>query len=105
MNATSEATRSKQARHRSNPWVQLSSASLSGDERHLQYAGGRFLSADCAKYHWVRASIQVAFTISCALKPWLVPIECRSSTRLHVERTRASLIGGALCGIACRSIR
>src|SRR5690242_10454187 len=65
---------------------------------NLQYGWTLFVNPIDAKYHWGRASIQVAFTIFVLLETWLVPIEGylvdRFGPRLVV------LVGGALCGIA-----
>src|SRR5438093_9417801 len=66
---------------------------------NLQYGWTLFVNPLDAKYHWGRASIQVAFTIFVLLETWLVPIEGylvdRYGPRLVV------LAGGILCGIAC----
>src|SRR5256885_9332870 len=65
---------------------------------NLQYGWTLFVNPLDAKYHWGRASIQVAFTIFVLLETWLVPIEGylvdRYGPRLVV------LVGGILCGIA-----
>src|SRR6266513_3033645 len=65
---------------------------------NLQYGWTLFVNPLDAKYHWGRASIQVAFTIFVLLETWLVPIEGylvdRFGPRLVV------LAGGGLCGIA-----
>ena len=65
---------------------------------NLQYGWTLFVNPLDAKYHWGRASIQVAFTIFVLLETWLVPIEGylvdRFGPRLVV------LVGGILCGIA-----
>src|SRR5207249_6585114 len=65
---------------------------------NLQYGWTLFVNPLDAKYHWGRASIQVAFTIFVLLETWLVPIEGylvdRYGPRLVV------LAGGILCGIA-----
>jgi OFA family oxalate/formate antiporter-like MFS transporter len=65
---------------------------------NLQYGWTLFVSPIDAKFHWGRASIQVAFTIFVLLETWLVPIEGylvdRFGPRLVV------LAGGILCGIA-----
>src|SRR5205823_3453067 len=65
---------------------------------NLQYGWTLFVNPLDAKYHWGRASIQVAFTIFVLLETWLVPIEGylvdRFGPRLVV------LAGGILCGIA-----
>src|SRR5216110_2413691 len=65
---------------------------------NLQYGWTLFVNPLDAKYHWGRASIQVAFTIFVLLETWLVPVEGylvdRFGPRLVV------LVGGILCGIA-----
>ena len=65
---------------------------------NLQYGWTLFVSPIDAKFHWGRASIQVAFTIFVLLETWLVPIEGylvdRFGPRLVV------LAGGILCGVA-----
>jgi OFA family oxalate/formate antiporter-like MFS transporter len=65
---------------------------------NLQYGWTLFVSPIDAKFHWGRASIQVAFTIFVLLETWLVPVEGylvdRFGPRLVV------LVGGILCGIA-----
>jgi len=65
---------------------------------NLQYGWTLFVSPIDAKFHWGRASIQVAFSIFVLLETWLVPIEGylvdRFGPRLIV------LLGGILCGIA-----
>jgi MFS transporter, OFA family, oxalate/formate antiporter len=42
---------------------------------NLQYGWTLFVSPIDARYHWGRASIQVAFTIFVLIETWLVPIE------------------------------
>src|SRR3989442_11016380 len=65
---------------------------------NLQYGWTLFVNPLDAKYHWGRASIQVAFTIFVLLETWLVPIEGylvdRYGPRLVV------FVRGLLCGIA-----
>ncbi len=65
---------------------------------NLQYGWTLFVNPIDAKFHWGRASIQVAFSIFVLLETWLVPIEGylvdRFGPRLVV------LVGGILCGIA-----
>src|SRR6266480_4418820 len=65
---------------------------------NLQYGWTLFVNPLDAKYHWGRASIQVAFTIFVLTETWLVPIEGylvdRFGPRLVV------VIGGILCAIA-----
>ena len=65
---------------------------------NLQYGWTLFVAPINEKYHWGRASIQVAFTIFVLLETWLVPIEGwivdRFGPRLVV------MVGGVLVGIA-----
>jgi OFA family oxalate/formate antiporter-like MFS transporter len=65
---------------------------------NLQYGWTLFVNPIDAKFHWGRASIQVAFSIFVLLETWLVPVEGylvdRFGPRLVV------LAGGILCGIA-----
>jgi OFA family oxalate/formate antiporter-like MFS transporter len=65
---------------------------------NLQYGWTLFVNPIDAKFHWGRASIQVAFSIFVLLETWLVPFEGylvdRFGPRLVV------LVGGILCGIA-----
>jgi OFA family oxalate/formate antiporter-like MFS transporter len=65
---------------------------------NLQYGWTLFVNPIDAKFHWGRASIQVAFSIFVLLETWLVPFEGylvdRFGPRLVV------LAGGILCGIA-----
>src|SRR6266853_1894379 len=65
---------------------------------NLQYGWTLFVSPIDAKFHWGRASIQVAFTIFVLLETWLVPVEGylvdRFGPRLVV------LAGGILVGLA-----
>jgi len=42
---------------------------------NLQYGWTLFVNPIDAKYHWGRASIQVAFTIFVLMETWLVPVE------------------------------
>ena len=42
---------------------------------NLQYGWTLFVNPLDAKYHWGRASIQVAFTVFVLLETWLVPVE------------------------------
>src|SRR2546426_7445625 len=62
---------------------------------NLQYGWTLFVNPLDAKYHWGRASIQVAFTIFVLLETWLVPIEGylvdRYGPRLVVFGRRHSL--------------
>jgi len=65
---------------------------------NLQYGWTLFVGPIDAKYHWGRASIQVAFTIFVVLETWLVPVEGYLVDRFGPRWI--VVIGGALCGIA-----
>jgi OFA family oxalate/formate antiporter-like MFS transporter len=60
----------------SNPWVQLTVGVICmACVANLQYGWTLFVNPLDAKYHWGRASIQVAFTIFVLIETWLVPVE------------------------------
>jgi Nitrate/nitrite transporter len=65
---------------------------------NLQYGWTLFVNPIDEKYHWGRASIQVAFTIFVVMETWLVPVEGwfvdKFGPRIVV------LIGGVLCALA-----
>ncbi len=100
MNATSEATRSQAGSSPlGNPWVQLIiGVTCMVMIANLQYGWTLFVGPIDAKYHWGRASIQVAFTIFVVLETWLVPVEGYLVDRFGPRWI--TVIGGALCGIA-----
>ncbi len=100
MNATSEATRSQAGSSPlGNPWIQLIiGITCMVMIANLQYGWTLFVGPIDAKYHWGRASIQVAFTIFVVLETWLVPIEGYLVDRFGPRWI--TVIGGALCGIA-----
>jgi OFA family oxalate/formate antiporter-like MFS transporter len=65
---------------------------------NLQYGWTLFVPPMDEKYHWGKASIQVAFTIFVLFETWLVPFE-----GYLVDKYGPSLItlmGGVLCGVA-----
>jgi MFS transporter, OFA family, oxalate/formate antiporter len=100
MNATSEATRSQaETSPLGNPWIQLIiGVTCMVMIANLQYGWTLFVGPIDAKYHWGRASIQVAFTIFVVLETWLVPVEGYLVDRFGPRWI--TVIGGALCGIA-----
>src|ERR1700688_2870692 len=100
MNATSEATRSQAGTSPlGNPWVQLIIGVICMVMiANLQYGWTLFVGPIDAKYHWGRASIQVAFTIFVVLETWLVPVEGYLVDRFGPRWI--VVIGGTLCGIA-----
>src|SRR5882724_8084407 len=100
MNATSEATRSQAGSSPlGNPWVQLIiGVTCMVMIANLQYGWTLFVGPIDAKYHWGKASIQVAFTVFVLLETWLVPVEGYLVDRFGPRWI--VVIGGALCGIA-----
>src|ERR1700687_898934 len=82
-----------------SPWIQLIIGVICmAMIANLQYGWTLFVGPIDAKYHWGRASIQVAFTIFVLLETWLVPVEGYLVDRFGPRWIVA--IGGALCGIA-----
>jgi len=65
---------------------------------NYQYGWTLFVVPLDSKYHWGRASIQVAFTIFVLLETWLVPIEGYLVDRFGPRWI--VVIGGLLCGIS-----
>jgi OFA family oxalate/formate antiporter-like MFS transporter len=101
MNATSDRATASQAGTSplGNPWVQLIIGVICMVMiANLQYGWTLFVGPIDAKYHWGRASIQVAFTIFVVLETWLVPVEGYLVDRFGPRWI--TVIGGALCGIA-----
>src|ERR1035441_3735116 len=78
MNATSIPASASQenASPLGNPWIQLIIGIICmAMIANLQYGWTLFVNPIDAKYHFGRASIQVAFTIFVLLETWLVPVE------------------------------
>jgi MFS transporter, OFA family, oxalate/formate antiporter len=101
MNATSNQATTSQASTSplGNPWIQLIIGIICMVMiANLQYGWTLFVGPIDAKYHWGRASIQIAFTIFVVLETWLVPIEGYLVDRFGPRWI--VVIGGALCGIA-----
>src|SRR6202165_2218704 len=101
MNATSDRAITSQAGTSplGNPWVQLIIGIICMVMiANLQYGWTLFVGPIDAKYHWGRASIQVAFTIFVVLETWLVPVEGYLVDRFGPRWI--VVIGGVLCGIA-----
>jgi OFA family oxalate/formate antiporter-like MFS transporter len=65
---------------------------------NYQYGWTLFVGPLDSKYHWGRASIQVAFTIFVLLETWLVPVEGYLVDRFGPRWV--VVIGGLLCGTA-----
>ena len=82
-----------------NPWTQLIVGIICmAAVANLQYGWTLFVNPMDTKYHWGRASIQVAFTIFVVLETWLVPVEGYLVDRFGPRWIVA--VGGVLCGIA-----
>jgi OFA family oxalate/formate antiporter-like MFS transporter len=82
-----------------SPWIQLIiGVTCMVMIANLQYGWTLFVGPIDTKYHWGRASIQVAFTIFVLLETWLVPVEGYLVDRFGPRWV--VVIGGALCGIA-----
>src|SRR5262245_56538858 len=59
-----------------NPWIQLVLGVICmACVANLQYGWTLFVNPIDAKYHWGRASIQVAFTLFVLVETWLIPVE------------------------------
>jgi OFA family oxalate/formate antiporter-like MFS transporter len=82
-----------------NPWIQLIIGVICMVMiANLQYGWTLFVGPIGAKFHWEKASIQVAFTIFVLLETWLVPVEGYLVDRFGPRWI--VVIGGILCGIA-----
>ncbi len=82
-----------------SPWIQLViGVTCMVMIANLQYGWTLFVGPIDTKYHWGRASIQVAFTIFVVLETWLVPVEGYLVDRFGPRWV--TVIGGLLCGIA-----
>jgi MFS transporter, OFA family, oxalate/formate antiporter len=76
-----------------NPWTQLTIGVICmACVANLQYGWTLFVNPIDAKYHWGRASIQVAFTLFVLLETWLIPVEGYLVDRFG---PRYVVIGGA----------
>ena len=65
---------------------------------NLQYGWTLFVPPIDDKYHWGKASIQVAFTIFVLLETWLVPLEGYLVDKYGPRLI--TLFGGLLCGVS-----
>ncbi|HEX7273409.1 MAG TPA: oxalate/formate MFS antiporter [Casimicrobiaceae bacterium] len=82
-----------------NPWTQLVIGIICMVMiANYQYGWTLFVLPIDGKYHWGRASIQVAFTIFVLLETWLVPIEGYLVDRFGPRWI--VVVGGIFCGIA-----
>jgi OFA family oxalate/formate antiporter-like MFS transporter len=82
-----------------SPWIQLIIGIICmASVANLQYGWTLFVNPMDEKYHWGRASIQVAFTIFVLLETWLVPVEGYLVDRFGPRWV--VVVGGLLCGIA-----
>ena len=83
----------------SNPWTQLIIGIICMVMiANYQYGWTLFVGPIDSKYHWGRASIQVAFTIFVLLETWLVPVEGYLVDRFGPRWI--VVVGGVLCAIA-----
>ncbi|TMH04440.1 MAG: oxalate/formate MFS antiporter [Betaproteobacteria bacterium] len=82
-----------------SPWLQLIFGVICMVMiANYQYGWTLFVGPLDAKYHWGRASIQVAFTIFVLFETWLVPVEGYLVDRFGPRWV--VVVGGVLCGIA-----
>jgi OFA family oxalate/formate antiporter-like MFS transporter len=82
-----------------SPWTQLVIGIICmASVANLQYGWTLFVNPMDAKYHWGRASIQIAFTIFVLLETWLVPVEGYLVDRFGPRWI--VVVGGILCGLA-----
>ena len=82
-----------------SPWTQLIIGIICmASVANLQYGWTLFVNPMDAKYHWGRASIQIAFTIFVLLETWLVPVEGYLVDRFGPRWI--VVVGGILCGLA-----
>jgi len=82
-----------------NPWTQLIIGIICMVMiANLQYGWTLFVNPIDDKYHWGRASIQVAFTVFVLLETWLVPVEGWLVDRIGPRWV--VVVGGLLCGVA-----
>src|SRR6201986_907291 len=65
---------------------------------NLQYGWDLFVNPVDAKYHWGRATIQVAFTLFVLTETWLVPVEGWFVDRYGPRIVVA--VGGVLVAVA-----
>src|SRR5258708_38185663 len=65
---------------------------------NLQYGWTLFVNPIDDKYHWGRASIQVAFTLFVLIETWLIPVEGYMVDRFGPRWV--VMIGGVLVAIA-----
>src|SRR5579863_6658539 len=77
MNANSSSnTPPRSGNPLANPWIQLVLGVICmACVANLQYGWTLFVNPIDAKYHWGRASIQVAFTLFVLVETWLIPVE------------------------------
>src|SRR6202167_4230345 len=81
------------------PWTQLVLGVICmASVANLQYGWTLFVTPIDAKYHWGRASIQVAFSIFVLTETWLVPVEGWFVDKFGPKIV--VLLGGILVGIA-----
>ncbi len=77
-----------------NPWIQLVIGVICmACVANLQYGWTLFVDPIDAKFHWGRASIQVAFSLFVLIETWLIPVEGYLVDRFG---PRYVVIGGAV---------
>ncbi|GAB5095010.1 oxalate/formate MFS antiporter [Caballeronia sp. HLA56] len=82
-----------------SPWVQLVFGVICmAMIANMQYGWTLFVNPIDEKYHWGRASIQVAFTIFVVTETWLVPVEGYLVDKYGPRPV--VVCGGLLCAIA-----
>ena len=81
------------------PWIQLAIGVVCmACVANLQYGWTLFVSPIDMKYHWGKASIQVAFSVFVLIETWLIPVEGYLVDRFG---PRSVVVGGGLLvGIA-----
>ncbi len=82
-----------------NRWVQLAIGVVCmAMIANLQYGWTLFVDPIAVKHHWLRADVQIAFTIFVVTETWLVPIEAWFVDRFGPRPV--IIIGAALIGTA-----
>jgi OFA family oxalate/formate antiporter-like MFS transporter len=83
----------------SSRWVQLAIGIICMSMiANLQYGWTLFVNPIADKFHWAKASIQVAFTVFVLTETWLVPVEGYLVDRLGPAPV--AVAGGILVGLA-----
>ncbi|MDR5801774.1 oxalate/formate MFS antiporter [Caballeronia sp. LZ001] len=96
---TDRMDREKETSRLASPWVQLVFGVICmAMIANMQYGWTLFVNPIDEKYHWGRASIQVAFTIFVVTETWLVPVEGYLVDKYGPRPV--VVCGGLLCAIA-----